>query len=152
MTIDPVRLARVERDADAIEHAMHEGRLFNLGLRSDEEVRAQIQVSLQEAGDGERAMAALAAADYCENPEAFAPRRWTALWRACLLHGCEDLYWTLHGPDPAQTTPPLVALRCAVPGCISSGPFEPIGSLALCVPHRAQRREDGSPAAFGGAP
>ena len=99
MAIDPAQLALVDRDADAIEHALYEGRLFNLGLRSDAEVSEQIDVNLAEAGPGTYAMAALAAADYCENPQEFAPRRWAALWRACQLHGCEDLYWALSGPD-----------------------------------------------------
>lgn len=156
MTIDPELFALVERDADAIEHALYEGRLANLGLRTDDEVSAQIAVSLSEAGPAVNAMAALAAADYCENPSAFAPRRWAALWRACQLHGCEDLYWALQGPDPAAPgAPRLSALHCAVPGCLSDGPFDPLGSIPMCVPHRAARRDgghaDSAAAAAGGA-
>jgi len=150
LTYDQALFQVVERDADAIEHAMHEDRLANLGLRSDDEVRAQIAVSLAEAGLGERAMAALAAADYCDDPALFAPRRWAALWRACQLHGCEALYWTLQGPDPAQFAVPLASLRCAVPGCGSEGPFEPLGSLPVCVTCRAARREGEQATAAGG--
>jgi len=102
--VDPLLFAMVEVHADAIEHAMHEGRLVNLGLRSDAQVREQVKVSLAQAAKrapqaGARAMAALAAADYCDDPKAFAPRRQAALWRSCLLHGCEDLYWALCGLD-----------------------------------------------------
>lgn len=100
--VDPLLFAMVEVHADAIEHAVHEGRLVDLGLRSDAEVFAQVEVSLvqaaQRAGSsGSRAMAALAAADYCDDPGAFAARRRAALWRSCQLHGCEDLYWQLAG-------------------------------------------------------
>lgn len=101
--VDPGLFARVEVDADAIEHAMHEERLVDLGLRTDVEVCEQIAVSLAQAvamaGEGPRAMAALAAADYCDDPGAFAPRRRAALWRSCQLHGCEDLYWRMAGFD-----------------------------------------------------
>ncbi|MBS2962623.1 hypothetical protein KGA66_06160 [Actinocrinis puniceicyclus] len=130
--------AAVELDADAIEHAMHEERLVDLGLCSDAQVREQIAVSVAQAGGGEHAMAALAAADYCDAPEAYARRRQAALWRACQLHGREDLYWALHGPArPQAPAPALSAMRCALPGCVSGAPFEAVGALPLCPEHRA---------------
>lgn len=126
--VDPLLFAMVEVHADAIEHAMHEGRLVDLGLCTDAQVFAQVEVSLAQAAQragfaGARAMAALSAADYCDDPGAFAPRRKAALWRSCQLHGCEDLYWQLTGfhlpPVPAVLMGRFVdALlgECAGPG------------------------------------
>ena len=150
VVFDAGLFARVERDADAIEHAMHERRLVDLGLRSDAEVREQIQISLAQAGRGERAMAALAAADFLDDPALFAPRRKAALWRSCQINGREELYWALCGPE-RPLVPWLAQLRCIVPGCMSTGPFEPIGSLPVCVPCRSARREvEQTPAVAGG--
>jgi hypothetical protein len=98
----------LQRNVDAIEHALHQGRLVDLGLRTDTQVREQIGVSLAEAGIGRFAMAALAAADYDDNPPAFARRRQAALWRACQLHGCEDEYWRLVGRSPYAAPAPLI--------------------------------------------
>lgn len=110
--MDPAQLAAVHRDADAIEHAMHEGRLYDLGLRTDTQVREQIAVSLAQArdllGDGPDAIAGLAAADYCDHPAGFAGRRRSALWRACQLHGAEWLWWQLIGQDPTADPAPLI--------------------------------------------
>lgn len=112
-TVDPLLFAMVEVHADAIEHALHEGRLVDLGLRTDAEVFAQVEVSLAQAarlagGAGARAMAALAAADYCDDPAPFAARRRAALWRSCQLHGCEELYWRMSGLQPAAVPEGLV--------------------------------------------
>ncbi|MGH3415312.1 MAG: hypothetical protein ACRDVE_10165 [Actinocrinis sp.] len=109
--VDPAQVALVELHADAIEHAMHEGRLADVGLRTDDEVAAQIEVSITQArtrlGDRVSAMAALAAADYCEDPTAFVERRRAALWRSCQMHGCEQLFWAMNGQDPSIRPAPV---------------------------------------------
>lgn len=126
-------LGVVQRNADAIEHALHQGRLTDLGLCSDAEVLEQIQASLDEAGVGRYAMAALAAADYCDSPELpalFTRRRQAALWRACQLLGVEDEYWTLIGRSPYQVPAPVLQqLGCIDPHCTSQGPFDLPGGV-----------------------
>jgi len=131
-------IGSIHLDTDAIEHALHTRRLVDLGLRTDDEVRAAIIAVMREAGGNGRAVAALAARDYGQAvddgvPAAFVRRRQAALWRACQLHRCEDLYWQLAGLGREVPAPVLEQLGCLDPGCPSTGPYDSGAGLPLCI-------------------
>lgn len=95
--LEPTLAAAIISDAEAIEHALHAGALTALGLQSDAVVVAEIAWSMREANRLHTTVAALAAADYDDQPAVWALRYLPCLWRACQLHGAEYLYPTLTG-------------------------------------------------------
>lgn len=96
-TLEPTLAAAVVADAEAIEHALHAGALTALSLQSDAVVVAEIAWSIREAQRLHTTVAALAAADYQDEPAAWPLRYLPCLWRACQLHGAEYLYPRLTG-------------------------------------------------------
>lgn len=100
-TLEPTLAAAVVADAEAIEHAIHAGGLTALGLQCDAVVVAEIAWSMREARRLHTTVAALAAADYEDEPAAWALRYLPCLWRACQLHGAEHLYPALTGTSRA---------------------------------------------------
>lgn len=95
--------AVVLADAEAIEHALHERLLRDLGYRSDAEVVIAIAEVRAEAEARALTVAALAAGDYADDEHAW-PTRWSAaLWRSCQIHHAESLWGQLCAPAPADT-------------------------------------------------
>lgn len=95
--------AVVIADAEAIEHALYERLLVNLGYRSDAEVVMAIAEVRAEAEARCLTVAALAAGDYAESESAW-PVRWSAaLWRSCQIHHAEELWGRMCSPIPADT-------------------------------------------------
>lgn len=100
-TLEPTLAAAVVADAYGIAHALHQGHLTDLGLRSDTVVVAEIAWSVHEAQRLHTPLAALAAADYDDNAQAYCRCYRAALWRSCQLHEAEWLYPSLTGTDRA---------------------------------------------------
>jgi hypothetical protein len=100
-------------DAEAIEHALHERLIADLGLLPDADVLRAIAIVAAQAAPLPGALGALVAADYADDPAAFARRMHAALWRAAQLHGAEALYPALVDHDTAAVP------RCF--GCCGEG-------------------------------
>lgn len=94
-TLEPTLAAVVVADAYGIAHALHQRHLTDLGLRSDAAVVAEIAWSRSEAERLHTTVAALAAADYDDNAQAYCRCYLGALWRSCQLHRAEHLYPSL---------------------------------------------------------
>jgi hypothetical protein len=91
-------------DAEAIEHALHDGILADLGLLPDAQVTAAIAAVASQARLLPGGLALLLAGDYFDDPGAFVRRMNNALYRAAQIRGSEDLYpqLRLRQPPPAR--------------------------------------------------
>ncbi len=87
----------IRTDAEAIEHAVHDGTLVSLGLLPDVDVLVAIASVTTEARLLPGGLGALMAGDYADDPGAFCRRMRNALWRAAQIHQAEDLYPQLVG-------------------------------------------------------
>lgn len=87
----------IRTSAEAIEHAMHEGRIAFLGLLPDSEVLRAMVLVAEQARPLPGGLGALMAADYAENPEGFCRRMHAALYRAAEMHRAVELYPQLVG-------------------------------------------------------
>lgn len=95
-------LDEIRDDAEAIEHALHEQLLRDLGLRTDAEVVLAIAEVRAEAAQRSLSLAEVAAYDYADNEAAWPPRWCAALWRSCQIHHAQDQYPALTGHGDAH--------------------------------------------------
>lgn len=91
----------IRTSGEAIEHALHEGRIAFLGLLPDSDVLRAMVLVAEEARLVPGGLATLMAGDYADSPEQFCRRMHNALWRAAQMHHAEDRYAELIGTDRA---------------------------------------------------
>ncbi len=100
----------IRTSGEAIEHALHEGRLAFLGLLPDSDVLRAMVLVAEEARLVPGGLATLMAGDYDDDPAAFCRRMHTALFRAAQMHRAVELYPQLVGGTAVYPS-------CSQPGC-----------------------------------